>query len=166
MSCLTLAECTVMGIPSITTNLSGFGCFMENHVTDTKSYGIYVVDRRNSSPDESIHKLTKVDDSVSSRGMWGSVCLSVVSNCFFLVMPVSVHLSLCNVLCCLVSIAVLFCFVAVSYYVLLQLLHQSIFFKLACSVQICLFVYVLVVNNSTVALIDFACFLLNLSIYM
>lgn len=109
MSCLTLAECTVMGIPSITTNLSGFGCFMENHVTDTKSYGIYVVDRRNSSPDESIHKLTKVDDSVSSRGMWGSVCLSVVSNCFFLVMPVSVHLSLCNVLCCLVSIAVLFC---------------------------------------------------------
>lgn len=90
MSCLTLAECTVMGIPSITTNLSGFGCFMENHVTDTKSYGIYVVDRRNSSPDESIHKLTKVDDSVSSRGMWGSVCLSVVSNWFFLVMPVSV----------------------------------------------------------------------------
>lgn len=109
MSCLTLAECTVMGIPSITTNLSGFGCFMENHVTDTKSYGIYVVDRRNSSPDESIHKLTKVDNSVSSRGMCGSVCLSVVSNCFFLVMPVSVHLSLCNVLCCLVSIAVLFC---------------------------------------------------------
>lgn len=90
MSCLTLAECTVMGIPSITTNLSGFGCFMENHVTDTKSYGIYVVDRRNSSPDESIHKLTKVDNSVSSRGMCGSVCLSVVSNWFFLVMPVSV----------------------------------------------------------------------------
>lgn len=117
MSCLTLAECTVMGIPSITTNLSGFGCFMENHVTDTKSYGIYVVDRRNSNPDESIHKLTKVDDSVSSRGMWGSVCLSVVSNCFFLVMPVSVHLSLCNVLCCLVSIA--------FFFVLLQCLIMS-----------------------------------------
>lgn len=108
MSCLTLAECTVMGIPSITTNLSGFGCFMENHVTDTKSYGIYVVDRRNSSPDESIHKLTKVDDSVSSRGMWGSVCLSVVSNCFFLVMPVSVLiLSVMSYAVQLVSIAVL-----------------------------------------------------------
>ena len=25
----TPAECTVMGIPSITTNLSGFGCFMQ-----------------------------------------------------------------------------------------------------------------------------------------
>jgi len=26
----TPAECTVMGIPSITTNLSGFGCMMED----------------------------------------------------------------------------------------------------------------------------------------
>jgi hypothetical protein len=33
------------GIPSITTNLSGFGCFMEEHVTDPQSYGIYIVDR-------------------------------------------------------------------------------------------------------------------------
>ena len=31
----TPAECTVMGIPSVTTNLSGFGCFMEEQV----SYG-------------------------------------------------------------------------------------------------------------------------------
>ena len=30
---------------SITTNLSGFGCFMEEHVQDPPSYGIYVVDR-------------------------------------------------------------------------------------------------------------------------
>ena len=29
----TPAECTVMGIPSITTNLSGFGSFIEKHVT-------------------------------------------------------------------------------------------------------------------------------------
>lgn len=42
----TPAECTVMGIPSITTNLSGFGCFMNEHVADPKSYGIYIVDRR------------------------------------------------------------------------------------------------------------------------
>ena len=28
----TPAECTVMGIPSITTNLSGFGCFMQEQV--------------------------------------------------------------------------------------------------------------------------------------
>ena len=30
----TPAECTVMGIPSITTNLSGFGCFMQEQVGD------------------------------------------------------------------------------------------------------------------------------------
>lgn len=33
------AECTVMGIPSISTNLSGFGCFMEEHIADPSAYG-------------------------------------------------------------------------------------------------------------------------------
>lgn len=28
-----------MGIPSVTTNLSGFGCFMEEHVSDPAAYG-------------------------------------------------------------------------------------------------------------------------------
>lgn len=53
----TPAECTVMGIPSITSNLSGFGCFIEEHVDDPKSYGIYVVDRRFKGVDESIEQL-------------------------------------------------------------------------------------------------------------
>ncbi|KAL7982195.1 hypothetical protein Chor_009793 [Crotalus horridus] len=35
----TPAECTVMGIPSVTTNLSGFGCFMQEHVADPAAYG-------------------------------------------------------------------------------------------------------------------------------
>ncbi|CAL8076568.1 unnamed protein product [Calicophoron daubneyi] len=55
----TPAECTVMGIPSVTTNLSGFGCFMEEHVEDPKSYGIYIVDRRFQSVEDSIQQLTK-----------------------------------------------------------------------------------------------------------
>lgn len=39
--CCTLpGECTVMGIPSVTTNLSGFGCFMEEHVSDPAAYGV------------------------------------------------------------------------------------------------------------------------------
>ena len=42
----TPAECTIMGIPSITTNLSGFGCFMRDQISDPQSYGIYIVDRR------------------------------------------------------------------------------------------------------------------------
>ncbi|KAL8176115.1 UNVERIFIED_CONTAM: glycogen(starch) synthase [Gekko kuhli] len=46
-------EGTVMGIPSISTNLSGFGCFMEEHVTDPSAYGIYIVDRRFRDLDKS-----------------------------------------------------------------------------------------------------------------
>ncbi|XP_069347319.1 glycogen [starch] synthase, liver isoform X2 [Eulemur rufifrons] len=55
----TPAECTVMGIPSVTTNLSGFGCFMQEHVADPTAYGIYIVDRRFRSPDDSCNQLTK-----------------------------------------------------------------------------------------------------------
>ncbi|XP_027053151.1 glycogen [starch] synthase-like isoform X2 [Pocillopora damicornis] len=55
----TPAECTVMGIPSVSTNLSGFGRFMAEHVTDPTSYGIYLVDRRFKSAEESIDELTQ-----------------------------------------------------------------------------------------------------------
>uniref|UniRef100_A0A452FD12 Glycogen [starch] synthase n=1 Tax=Capra hircus TaxID=9925 RepID=A0A452FD12_CAPHI len=55
----TPAECTVMGIPSVTTNLSGFGCFMQEHVADPTAYGIYIVDRRFRSPDDSCNQLTQ-----------------------------------------------------------------------------------------------------------
>ncbi|KAG7295654.1 hypothetical protein JYU34_021935 [Plutella xylostella] len=53
----TPAECTVMGIPSVTTNLSGFGCFMQEHIADPQSYGIYVVDRRYISLEGSVQQL-------------------------------------------------------------------------------------------------------------
>ncbi|KAG7814148.1 hypothetical protein KL921_000422 [Ogataea angusta] len=53
----TPAECTVMGIPSITTNLSGFGCYMEDLIENSEDYGIYVVDRRMKGVDESINQL-------------------------------------------------------------------------------------------------------------
>ena len=49
-----------MGIPSVSTNLCGFGCFMQQHVADPMSYGIYIVDRRHRSPEESIQQLAKV----------------------------------------------------------------------------------------------------------
>ena len=71
-----------MGIPSVTTNLSGFGCFMEEHVSDPTAYGedarvrththtrarsphllslpgIYIVDRRFRSAEESCNQLTQ-----------------------------------------------------------------------------------------------------------
>lgn len=55
----TPAECTVMGIPSITTNLSGFGCFMQEHIADPMSYGIYIVDRRYISLEASVQQLAQ-----------------------------------------------------------------------------------------------------------
>ncbi|KAJ3094110.1 glycogen synthase isoform 1 [Phlyctochytrium bullatum] len=54
----TPAECTVMGVPSITTNLSGFGCFMDEMISFPSDYGIYIVDRRLKSVEESLHQLT------------------------------------------------------------------------------------------------------------
>jgi glycogen(starch) synthase len=65
----TPAECTVMGIPSVTTNLSGFGCFMQQHIADPASYGIYIVDRRFKSYDESCNQLAQMmfDFSCLSR---------------------------------------------------------------------------------------------------
>ncbi|XP_078286456.1 glycogen [starch] synthase, muscle-like [Rhinoraja longicauda] len=54
----TPAECTVMGIPSVSTNLSGFGCFMEQHITDPAAYGIYILDRRFKGLDECCNQLT------------------------------------------------------------------------------------------------------------
>ena len=56
----TPAECTIMGIPSITTNLSGFGCFMRDQISDPQSYGIYIVDRRSIGVDESISQLSRM----------------------------------------------------------------------------------------------------------
>ena len=40
---------------------SGFGCFMEEHVSDPMSYGIYVVDRHFKSGHESIDQMTTVN---------------------------------------------------------------------------------------------------------
>lgn len=56
----TPAECTVMGVPSVTTNLSGFGCFIQEHVLDPAAYGIYVVDRRFKPSNESIDDLANI----------------------------------------------------------------------------------------------------------
>ncbi|KAF9782427.1 glycogen synthase [Thelephora terrestris] len=54
----TPAECTVMGIPSVTTNLSGFGCFMQDLIERPQDEGCYIVDRRAQSVEESVNQLT------------------------------------------------------------------------------------------------------------
>lgn len=48
-----------MGVPSVTTNLSGFGCFIQEQVQDPHAFGIFVIDRRYKEPNESIDELVK-----------------------------------------------------------------------------------------------------------
>lgn len=47
-----------MGIPSITTNLSGFGCFMQDLIERPQDEGCYIVDRRMQSVEDSVNQLT------------------------------------------------------------------------------------------------------------
>ena len=49
-----------MGIPSVTTNLSGFGTFMARHIADPASYGIYIIDRKFNSIEDSVQQLAHV----------------------------------------------------------------------------------------------------------
>ena len=46
-----------MGVPSITTNLSGFGCFMDESVENPPDYGIYIIDSRTKSVEDSVQQL-------------------------------------------------------------------------------------------------------------
>ena len=47
-----------MGIPSITTNLSGFGCFMQDLIERPQDEGCYIIDRRSQSVEDSVNQLT------------------------------------------------------------------------------------------------------------
>lgn len=47
-----------MGIPSATTNLSGFGCFMQDLIERPQDEGCYIVDRRSQSVEDSVNQLT------------------------------------------------------------------------------------------------------------
>jgi glycogen(starch) synthase len=63
----TPAECTIMGIPSITTNLSGFGSFISQKISFPEDYGIYIVDRRLKSVEESLNQLTDMMENFCKK---------------------------------------------------------------------------------------------------
>ena len=75
-----------MGIPSVTTNLSGFGTFMQCHITDPHS-GIYIIDRRDKGVEDSVQQLSHVRGRavVLVRGravgthLWGLAGVNVLS---------------------------------------------------------------------------------------
>jgi glycogen(starch) synthase len=65
----TPAECTVMGVPSVTSNLAGFGCYMEELIENAQDYGIYIVDRRMKGIDDSVNQLTEYMFEFSKKSM-------------------------------------------------------------------------------------------------
>ena len=56
-----------MGVPSITTNLSGFGSFMQDLIEEPQDEGIYIVDRRMQSIEDSVTQLTEYMHSFCSK---------------------------------------------------------------------------------------------------
>jgi len=50
-------ECLALGIPTVTTDLSGFGAYVERNVPDALNHGLLVLNRSHQSPDESINQL-------------------------------------------------------------------------------------------------------------
>ncbi len=51
-------ESVALGLPAVTTDLSGFGAYVERHVKDSTNRGICVLDRSNKSFDETTQDLT------------------------------------------------------------------------------------------------------------
>eukprot|EP00033_Pygsuia_biforma_P001136 GCRY01001293.1.p1 GENE.GCRY01001293.1~~GCRY01001293.1.p1 ORF type:complete len:689 (-),score=130.20 GCRY01001293.1:459-2525(-) len=57
---LTPAECAVMGVPSVTSNLAGFGDYIQQNLQSHGDNGMFVVDRRFCSPEDSMTQLVQV----------------------------------------------------------------------------------------------------------
>jgi glycogen(starch) synthase len=53
-------ECIASGIPAITSNLSGFGSYVETHITDPERVGIYVLNRKNKTYHDTAEKLASI----------------------------------------------------------------------------------------------------------
>ncbi|MEL7531905.1 MAG: glycosyltransferase [Bacteroidota bacterium] len=51
-------ECMASGVPAVTSDMAGFGDYLEQEVPNPESVGMYVVHRRNRSFDEAANQLT------------------------------------------------------------------------------------------------------------
>jgi glycogen(starch) synthase len=51
-------ECLALGLPTVTTDLSGFGAYVERHVPDALQNGVLVLNRSKTSVDACIEQLT------------------------------------------------------------------------------------------------------------
>jgi glycogen(starch) synthase len=56
----TPAECVASGTPSVTSDLAGFGSYVQQNIQDPNSKGLFIVGRRYASWDQSAHQLTEI----------------------------------------------------------------------------------------------------------
>jgi len=52
-------ECVALGVPAVTTDLSGFGAYVQAHIPDHHEQGIYVLNRRTRGFDETVNELVE-----------------------------------------------------------------------------------------------------------
>ena len=51
-------ECIVGGVPAVTSDLSGFGTFMSDEISDREGQGVYIIKRRDKSYNSAVNQLT------------------------------------------------------------------------------------------------------------
>src|SRR5262249_22193017 len=52
-------ECVALGVPSVTSDLSGFGAYVNHHITKNTSEGVYVLDRAHQGFDQAAEALSE-----------------------------------------------------------------------------------------------------------
>jgi glycogen(starch) synthase len=52
-------ECAALGVPAVTTDLSGFGAYVQRHIPGHTERGIYVLNRRTHNFDQSVAELVE-----------------------------------------------------------------------------------------------------------
>jgi glycogen(starch) synthase len=53
-------ECVASGVPAVTSDLAGFGSYVQQNIQDPNSKGLFIVGRRYASWEQSAHQLTEV----------------------------------------------------------------------------------------------------------
>ena len=53
-------ECAASGVPSITSDLAGFGSYVQQNIQDPNSKGMFIVGRRYATWEQSAHQLTEI----------------------------------------------------------------------------------------------------------
>jgi glycogen synthase len=52
-------ECAALGVPAVTTDLSGFGAYVQRHIPEHHNKGIFVLNRRTHTFDQSVEDLVR-----------------------------------------------------------------------------------------------------------